>query len=73
MIDFATPVRKNRVLDRLDSDEFKKVDLVVSSDNDITNSDFLDMARRIVSTSPAASVVLAFAVGGIIGWLTSRR
>ena len=73
MIDFAKPIRKNRVLDRLVNDEFKKVDLVFSSNNGNVNADFPDLARRIVSTSPATSVALAFAVGGIFGWLTSRR
>ena len=73
MIDFAKPIRKNGVLDRLVNDEFKKVDFVFSSNNGNANDDFPDLARRIVSTSPATSVALAFAVGGIFGWLTSRR
>ena len=73
MIDFAKTIRKNRVLDRLDNDEFKKVDLVFSSNNGNANPDFPDLARRIVSTSPATSVALAFAAGGIFGWLTMRR
>lgn len=73
MIDFATPVRTNRVLDPLHSDEFKQVDFVFSNNNGNTNSDFPDLARRIVSSSPAVSVTLAFLFGGILGWLTSRK
>ena len=73
MIDFATQVRKNRVLDPLRSDEYKQVDSVFSNNNGNPKSDIPDVARRIISSSPAASVALAFVFGGILGWLTSRR
>lgn len=73
MIDFATQVRKNRVLDPPHREEDKQLDSVVSSKDDNTKSDLSDMARRIVSSSPAACVALAFVFGGILGWLTSRR
>lgn len=73
MIDFATQVRKNRVLDPPHREEDRQLDSLVSSENDNTKSDLSDVARRIVSSSPAASVALAFVFGGIVGWLTLRR
>lgn len=73
MIDFATPVRKNRVLDPHNSDEFIRIDSVFSSNDGDSRSDFPDVARRIISSRPAVCVALAFVVGGIVGWLTSRR
>ncbi len=73
MIDFATRVRKNRVLDPLHSDQDKLVDSVFSRKSGNTHSDFSDVARRMVSSSPAACVALAFVFGGVLGWLTSRR
>ena len=73
MIDFVKPIQKNRVLNRPVNDEFKKADLAFSSHSGNANPDLPDLARRIVSTSPAKSVLSAFAVGGIFGWLTSRR
>ncbi len=73
MIDFATRVRKNRVLDPVHSDHGKQVDSVFSSKNGNTHSDFSDVARRMVSSSPAACIALALVFGGVLGWLTSRR
>ena len=73
MIDFATTVLKGRVLEPLNSDEYKKVNSLFARNNVNTNSDFPDVARRMVSTSPAACVGIAFAVGGLFGWLTSRN
>ena len=73
MIDFRTTVRKNRVLDPLQSDESKKVNSVLSSGSGNTNQDIPDAARRMISSSPAAYVAIAFIFGGILGWLTSRK
>lgn len=73
MIDFRTTVRKNRVLDPLQSDESKKVNSVLSSGSGNTNQDISDAARRMISSSPAAYVAIAFIFGGILGWLTSRK
>ncbi len=73
MIDFGTVVRKNRALDPHNRDEFRSIDSVFSSNDSESRSDFPDAARRIISSRPAVCVALAFAVGGIVGWLTSRR
>ena len=73
MIDFATQVRKNRVFDPPRREKDKQLDSVVSSENDSAKSDLSDVARRVVSSSPAACVALAFVFGGILGWLTWRR
>ena len=73
MIDFATPIRRSRVLEPLNRVEYKNGDSVISRNNANTNSACSDVARRIVSSRPAACVAVAFAVGGIFGWLTSRR
>lgn len=73
MIDFATQVPKKRVLDPLRSDQYKQIDTVFSSNNGNPKSDFPDLARRIISSSPGASVGMAFVFGGILGWLTLKR
>lgn len=73
MIDLATTVRKSRVYNPLNSHKSKKVESIFSNNKGIANSDLPDMARRIVSSSPEACIAMAFAVGGIFGWLTSRR
>lgn len=73
MINFTTPVRKSRVFDPLNSLEYKKSDSASSTKHARTNSDFTDVARRIVSSSPATCVAIALSVGGIFGWLTSKR
>ena len=73
MIDFVTPVRKNRLLNPHNRDEFGSIDSVFSSNDGESRSDFPDGARRIISSRPAVCVALAFVVGGIVGWLTSRR
>lgn len=73
MIDFATPVRKNRVLDPLQNSDCKRVDSPLSRIQANTKLDFPESARRMVASSPAASVALAFVFGGIVAWLTSRR
>ena len=73
MIDFATPARKNRVLDPNNSDEFRRIDSIFSSNDGDSKSDIPDVARRIISSRPSICVAMAFVVGGIVGWLTSRR
>lgn len=73
MIDFATPVRKSRILDPLVKDKSTIVDSVFSGHYGDAMLDYSDVARRIVSSRPAACIALAFAVGGIVAWLTSRR
>ncbi len=73
MIDLTTPIRKSSVLEPLNRHEYNKVDSAFSNNHFNMNSNFPDVARRIISSSPAAYVAMAFAVGGIFGWLTSRR
>ena len=73
MIDFVTPVHKSRILDPLVRDRSTIADSVFSSNYGDTTSDIPDVARRFVSSRPAACIALAFAVGGIVAWLTSRR
>lgn len=73
MIDFAAPVRKSIMFEQLKSDERQKAKSGFSSNQGNTNSVFPDVARRIVSSSPATCVAMALTAGGIFGWLTSRR
>ena len=73
MIDFATQVRKKRELDPNEFDPLKMVRSVLFNPLSETGSALPDAARRIISSNPVGSVALAFAIGGLIGWLTSRR
>ena len=36
-------------------------------------SDSLDLARQYIAARPTAVIAIAFAIGGALGWLTSRR
>ncbi len=73
MIDFATQARKKRQLDPIELDPFKMVSSILSNPLSETGSALPDAARRIISSNPVGSVALAFAIGGLIGWLTSKR
>lgn len=73
MIDFATQVRKKRELDPIEFDPFKIASSVFSKPLSETGAALPDAARRIVSSNPVGSIAIAFAIGGLIGWLTSRR
>ncbi len=73
MIDFATQVRKKRELDPIEFDPFKIASSVFSNPLSETGAALPDAARRIVSSNPVGSIAIAFAIGGLIGWLTSRR
>lgn len=73
MIDFATQVRKKRELDPIEFDPFKMVSSVISNPLSEPGTALPDAARRIISSNPVGSVALAFAIGGLFGWLTSKR
>ena len=74
MIDFAktrSPLRsatssKNRAFD---SEEL----LADSPHGTNVSSEFANRARRLIAEKPAVCVTAAFVLGGIIGWLTSKR
>ena len=73
MIDFATQVRRKRELDPIEIDPFKMANAIFLNPLSETGAAFPDAARRIVSSNPLGSIAMAFAIGGLIGWLTSRR
>lgn len=35
--------------------------------------DSLDLARQFIAARPTTTIAIAFAIGGALGWLTSRR
>jgi hypothetical protein len=35
--------------------------------------DPLDLARQCIAARPTTTIAIAFAIGGALGWLTSRR
>jgi hypothetical protein len=36
-------------------------------------TDSLDLARQYIAARPTTTIAIAFAIGGALGWLTSRR
>jgi len=73
MIDFATQVRKKRELDPTEIDLLKIASSVFSNPLSETGAALPDAARRIISSNPLGSLALAFGIGGLIGWLTSKK
>lgn len=73
MIDFRNSIQKSRI--PLDPQQANGV-LVTkwpASDGGVVASDIPDKARRLIAANPSVCVAAALIVGGVLGWLTSRR
>lgn|GEM_PF-1811611 len=73
MIDFKNSIQTSRI--PIDSQNAAR-DLVTNLagyDNSVRASEIPDKARRLIAANPSVCVAAAFIVGGILGWLTSRR
>jgi ElaB/YqjD/DUF883 family membrane-anchored ribosome-binding protein len=44
-----------------------------SDGRDESAIDSLDLARQYIAARPTTTIAIAFAIGGALGWLTSRR
>ena len=44
-----------------------------SAERDEPIFDPLDLARQCIAARPTTTIAIAFAIGGALGWLTSRR
>lgn len=44
-----------------------------SAERDESVIDSLDLARQFIAARPTTTIAIAFAIGGALGWLTSRR
>lgn len=73
MIDFKNSIQKSRI----PLDSRKAIgDLGTNLPTEFGSvgaSDIPDRARRVIAANPSVCVAAAFIVGGILGWLTSRR
>lgn len=72
MIDFGTTVqRTNSTLSN--NEEVAIHDDVVTHEYNENRSDAMDIARQSIAARPALWFAIALAVGGTLGWLTSKR
>ena len=73
MIDFKNSIQTSRI--PLDSQNTfgERVTNLPAYDDSVRASEIPDKARRLIAANPSVCVVAAFIVGGILGWLTSRR
>ena len=73
MIDFKNSIQKSRIpLDSRNAIGGALINLP-SEDGSVVASDIPDKARRLIAANPTVCVAAALIVGGVLGWLTSRR
>lgn len=74
MIDFATSMQKTKRLHEQQVKEDRVGDKFGDTlDDDKVASPILDATRRSIALRPAFYLTIAFSVGGLLGWLTSKR
>ena len=73
MIDFATSIQKTRNYPERHDEAETYVGGAVVDEKGAGASSYSDTARRIIASRPAMYFTIALAVGGILGWLTSKR
>lgn len=72
MIDFETAVQRTN--DTLRNNEQKVIrDDVIAHEYGSNRSDAMDLARQMIAARPAICFAIALAVGGAMGWLTSKN
>ena len=72
MIDFKNSIQKSRLTDSQTRTGVNQTSFQTEG-RGFATSEIPDRARRLIAASPAVSIAAAFVVGGILGWLTSRR
>ena len=73
MIDFATSIQKtSKFPERYNAGKSYLGEIVVDEHAEGASA-ISDTARRLIGSKPAMYFTIAFAVGGLLGWLTSKR
>ncbi len=73
MIDFSTTLRSPNGSHDQRLREDLLYDCAITSEYDEGDFRSIDFARQSIAAKPALFIAFAFAVGGVLGWLTSRR
>ena len=73
MIDFKNSIQKSRISLDSQNGTSSPEDHLLGFDRGVASLDVPDRARRVIAAHPSVSVAAAFIIGGILGWLTSRR
>lgn len=73
MIDFANSIQKTGTFpEGINAEDTLLGDTTVDA-HGVETASISDTARRLIASNPATYFTIALAVGGILGWLTSKR
>lgn len=73
MIDFGNSVQKNRTFPERPKAEHSLRGDDSDDEHGYEAPSVADIGRRLIGAKPAMYVTLAFTIGGILGWLTSKK
>jgi len=73
MIDSSTNLPRTEVEHETRLQQKRFLNKEDSIERDENANDPLDLARQYIAARPTTIIAIAFATGGILGWLTSRR
>ncbi len=73
MIDFANSIQKTKTFPKRNNAEDTHFGDTTVDANGVETASISDISRRLIASNPAMYFTIALAVGGIQGWLTSKR